>query len=186
MTCVAPAQVLALARQAAAWARRHSWGLLLLAALLVSGGMYAGGVALLRRRAGGEAGRAAHAAIARSSLPAAAPGSVQARRGTAPAKLRACRFAPAGSAVAFCLPTAPPTCRAGACAQGGACTQGAAALQLVTSSLHVIAAHQAYCGRVLGPLTSVRSTGCVCLLLCRVGCRRSLVKHRARCRWRAG
>jgi len=32
----------------------------------------------------------------------------------------ACRFAPAGSAVAFCLPTAPPTCRAGACAQGRA------------------------------------------------------------------
>jgi len=87
LTCVAPAQVLALARQAAAWARRHSWGLLLLAALLVSGGMYAGGVALLRRRAGGEAGRAAHAAIARSSLPAAAPGSVQARRSTAPAEL---------------------------------------------------------------------------------------------------
>jgi len=87
LTCIAPAQVLALARLAAAWARRHSWGLLLVAALLVSGGMYAGGVALLRRRAGGEAGRAARAAIARSSLPAAAPGSVQARRGFGPAVL---------------------------------------------------------------------------------------------------
>ncbi|KAK9842061.1 hypothetical protein WJX81_006609 [Elliptochloris bilobata] len=73
------AQVSVLTRCAAAWARRHLWGVLLVTALLVSAGMYAGNIAVLRRAAGGEAGRQARAAIASAALEAVAPGSVQAR-----------------------------------------------------------------------------------------------------------
>ena len=79
--CVA--QVAGLVRGAVAWARRHSWGVLLVSALLVSVCTYAGSIAVLRRTAGGEDGRQARAAIASAALAAATPGSVQARLGPA-------------------------------------------------------------------------------------------------------